>query len=382
MTDIDPSSESDTLAPTSKDAQPMVWLLLGEKRGDNAQVRNLANAVGLPFVEKTMVMKPEWVDGKPPVAASIEHLDVERSDSLDGPWPDLVMTAGRRLASVALHLKQVSGGRTRLVVVGKPRGRTQDFDLIVVARHYVLADAPNVARHDLPLMNVDLEALAETKKAWVGRLTLLPRPLSALFVGGPTGGLRLDVETTRRLLEKTRQTVDQRRGSLYIVTSRRTPGPVNDFLREAKTPNEQLYVYDAETPAHDNPYQGLLALADHFVVTTDSLSMMVEVARLGRPLSLFPLERATTGLEGFLTRVGLLRRLSPRNDAIPAGGLEARLASGLGRPVHSRDLTAISRLLVAERLASWLGDPVIQPEAYRDDALERVAARIRGLLGA
>jgi len=381
MTDIDQPSDPDPDPAPPSGAAPRIWLLLGEKRGDNAQVRNLATAVGLPFTEKNMVMKPEWVDGKPPVAASIDHLDLDRSDSLDEPWPDLVMTAGRRLASVALHLKQISGGRTRLVVVGKPRGRMQDFDLIVVARHYVLPDAPNVARHDLPLMNVDKDALAETKKAWVGRLTLLPRPLSALFVGGPTGGLRLDVETTRRLLDETRKTVDQRRGSLYIVTSRRTPPAVNDFLGNEKSPNEQLYLYDAATPANENPYQGLLALADHFVVTTDSLSMMVEVARLGRPLSLFPLEREGAGFEGVLTRLGLLRRLSPQDDAIPAGGLAARLAAALGRPVHSRDLTAISRLLVAERLASWLLDPVIQPEPYADDALDRVATRIRGLLG-
>ena len=49
-------------------------------------------------------------------------------------------------------------------------------------------------------------------------------------------------------------------------------------------------------PPIENPYQGLLALADHFVVTTDSLSMMVEVARLGRPLSLFALGLAVLGL--------------------------------------------------------------------------------------
>ena len=39
----------------------------------------------------------------------------------------------------------------------------------------------------------------------------------------------------------------------------------------------------------ENPYLGLLALADRFVVTSDSISMLVEVASLRRPLAIFDL---------------------------------------------------------------------------------------------
>ena len=60
-------------------------------------------------------------------------------------------------------------------------------------------DAPNVARHSYPLMEVDREALARTKQAWVGRLTLASRPLTAVFVGGPTGGLRFGREEAAAL---------------------------------------------------------------------------------------------------------------------------------------------------------------------------------------
>ena len=70
---------------------PSVWLLVGEKRGDNAQIRNLAKAVGLNFVEKALVVKPEWVREKPPVKPSIGHLDLLKSDVLRGPWPDAIL---------------------------------------------------------------------------------------------------------------------------------------------------------------------------------------------------------------------------------------------------------------------------------------------------
>ncbi|MCR9094318.1 MAG: mitochondrial fission ELM1 family protein [bacterium] len=362
-----------------------VWLVVGEKRGDNAQVHNLARRAGLDglAVEKFFAIKPEWVDAKPPVAVSLDHVDREKSDALEGPWPDLVVCAGRRLASVALWIKEASGGRTRLVVVGKPRGQAASFDLIVAADHYVLPDAPNVARHGYPLMELDHEALAETKKAWVGRLTLAPRPLTALFVGGPTGGLRFGVEEARALHADARRLVAEHRGSLYIVTSRRTPAAIVDYFREAKEPdpNEQLAVYDASLAAIDNPYRGLLALADHFVVTTDSLSMMVEVAQLGRPLSLFALGRAPSAIERVLEGARLLRPVDPTRDAIPAGGVVARTMAALGRPIHSRDLTATARRLVADGFAAWSTDPMPTASRWVDEALVGAVRRVRALAG-
>jgi len=379
---------TDSLGQTAGSAPPRVWLVVGEKRGDNAQIRNLARAVGGPVVEKSIVMKPEWVEGKPPIEPSIEHIDLDRSDALEGPWPDLVITAGRRLASVALHVKRASGGHTKIVVIGKPRGRAADFDLIVIASHYVMAEvmaeAANVARHDYPLMTPDHEALARAKAVWDTRLAQAPRPITAVFVGGPTGGLRLGPAEARALVADARRLAAEASGSLYIVTSRRTPERVVEALRQETQDDAsaQLAVYDASLAAVDNPYQGLLASADHFVVTTDSLSMMIEVAQLGRPLSLFPLTRATTAVERALEAVGLLAAIDPTADPIPAGGVFARTLAALGRPIHSRDLSATSRRLVANGLAAWSSSPRPQAGGWADEALAEVAARIRALAAA
>jgi hypothetical protein len=46
-------------APARPDS-PEVWLLVGEKRGDNTQVRNLAEAIGWAADEKQIVVAPEW----------------------------------------------------------------------------------------------------------------------------------------------------------------------------------------------------------------------------------------------------------------------------------------------------------------------------------
>ena len=103
-------------------ATPRVWVILSDKRGDNGQVETLVDALGWPVENKYVHMKPEWVLGKPRYRPSLDHLDLSRSDPLEGPWPDLIITVGRRPSMVALWVKQQSGGKTKIVLIGKPSG--------------------------------------------------------------------------------------------------------------------------------------------------------------------------------------------------------------------------------------------------------------------
>ncbi|MBY0401308.1 mitochondrial fission ELM1 family protein [Myxococcota bacterium] len=359
---------------------PRVWLLIGHKPGDNAQVRELARAVGWPCEEKSVVVRPEWETAKPRIRPSLDHIDLARSDALASPWPELVIASGRRLACVALWLKRASGGRTRIVMVGLPRHRRGQFDLLVVASHYVVAPAQNVAKHDLPLLRIDAAAIARAADDWRPRFEALARPITALMLGGPTGGLRFDLDAMRVLLAAARADAARSGGALFVTTSRRTPTAVVEWLRGACAEGEVLHVFDAAAPSGTNPYHALLGQADHFIVTTDSLSMMVEVARLGKSLAIFPLDNEVGPLERALERAGLLRPLDPRRDPIPGGGFLARALFRLGLPVHTRDLSAIPRRLVERGLACWLGDARVVPGAGAGEEVERVALRVRALV--
>ncbi len=360
--------------------RPRVWLLLGEKRGDNAQIVNLAEAVGWGHEVKRIVVKAKWILGKPWVRPTLHHLDLEESDRFEAPWPDLVITAGRRLSCAALWIKRASAGKTRLVMIGTPRRLLDSIDLIVVARHYELEPRHNVARHDLPFMHADPRALEDAKTLWKSRLAESPRPLTALMVGGPTGGLRFDLEAARDLFGKTLESVKASGGSLYITTSRRTPAVIVEMIRRACPESARLFEFDSEATPSQNPYHALLGEADRFIVTADSVSMMVEVARLARSLAIYPFECETGLFERGLEAAGIVRPLDPRRDPIPAGGLWARTMYRLGRPVHKRDLSAIPRLLVDKGRASWLGEEWVAASSFVDDELEAVADRIRMLV--
>jgi len=140
------------------------------------------------------------VVGKPWVRASLHHLALARSDRLEPPWPDLVITVGRRPSMAALWIARQSGGRTKVVLIGKPSGKTRRFDLIVAGGETQMPALPNVLAVTLPLMRVDEAVVAAAASAWRPRLADLPRPLIGFMIGGPTGPFRFDDTVTERLL--------------------------------------------------------------------------------------------------------------------------------------------------------------------------------------
>jgi mitochondrial fission protein ELM1 len=326
--------------------QPRVWLLVGEKLGDNAQARALADALGWPYEERRIAVREKFVLGKPFVRASLRHLDLARCDALEPPWPDLVIAIGRRLSMVALWIKRQARGRSRIVLIGKPRRFAGRFDLVVAASQYRLAERGNVVRLHLPILPIDRARIAAEAESWKAELAELPRPLTALLVGGPTRQLALDAKVAKDLVARASRM--RSGGALFATTSRRTPDAVVEAIAEGLGPGDRLHRW--QPGAERNPYLALLGLADRFVVTSDSISMMIEVARLGRPLAVYLLPPAPRAWEW------------------------------LGRLLGSRDPTAIPRLLCQRGWAVELGQPFREAGEQPPDEVGAVAERVRRLV--
>ncbi|MGH6904609.1 MAG: ELM1/GtrOC1 family putative glycosyltransferase, partial [Geminicoccaceae bacterium] len=102
-------------APPEPVSPGWVWLLLGDKPGDNAQVEAVVEALGWNCEPKTLHWRHPYATKKPRFRATLGHVDPARSAPLEPPWPDLVLTIGRRPSMAALWLKARSAGRTRIV---------------------------------------------------------------------------------------------------------------------------------------------------------------------------------------------------------------------------------------------------------------------------
>lgn len=352
-------------------APTRVWLVLGDKPGDNAQVQIVADALGIPCELRRVIPRPEWILGKPRVRASIEHLDPAKSDALEPPWPDLILTIGRRPSMAALWIQEQSGGRSRIVIFGPPKRWPDRFALVVAPAQYRFAPMPQLVQIRFPLMRNKSSEIEAARALWAERMDALARPITALLIGGQTKPYRLDAAFARDLVRHGLALSEG--GTLYVTTSRRTLPEAVEAIRAELPPGARFFQWSAD--ATDNPYLALLGLADRFIVTGDSISMMVEVARQGRPLAI-----AALPYRNAWSRT-LHRIANAGRDA--TGGALATAAGWLrqaGLLRGARDLSAMHQVLYDEGLAQPLERGFSPGGRALPDELPVVVARIRELL--
>ena len=94
-------------------------------------------------------------------------------------------------------------------------------------------------------MRADPAAVAAAGAAWRERLASLPRPLTAVLVGGETKPFRFDGAVAATLLAELRRIQARDGGSLYLSTSRRTRPEVVAALAAGLPPGALLYRWDA-----------------------------------------------------------------------------------------------------------------------------------------
>jgi hypothetical protein len=355
---------------------PRIWLVLGDKLGDNAQIKMIADSLDLPYEIKHLVPKEKYRLGKPRFRVSLEHLDLENSDPLAAPWPDMVITAGRRHSMAALWIKDQSPV-TRLVLLGRPRRWIERFDLVITLPQYQLPDLPQVMRLSLPLMRTDRQAVSVAADNWKSRLDTLPKPVIAVLIGSATRPFRFDAAVTDQLLTECKKLQDRYGGSLYFSTSRRTSAEILATLKAQLPEGAQLYEWRQNST--ENPYLALLELADYFVITGDSVSMMIEVADRQKPLAIFQLPVFLQGR--------IWQSFTQRLYAKSANGIMNRLFRLVGNLLYktgiagfSRDLTRIHAVLVNGGFAVFTGEPFRKPVSKLPDELDRIRARILTLL--
>jgi uncharacterized protein len=358
---------------------PRIWLLIGDKLGDNQQVELIGECLRRRFgwrcEKRCLRVKPAYKLGKPAFRPSRDHLDAGSNDLLTPPWPDVLITIGRRPSMVALWIKQQSAGHTRIVIVGRPRRWLDRFDLIVAPAHHHVPESANVVRLGLPSIVPDSAALAAAVQTWQPRFAAMRPPLFALFVGGPTKPYVFDATVAKDLMRCANDVVAREHGSLWVTTSPRTPPDVADALEEALPPHGRLFRF--APGCADNPYLGLLACADRFIVTGDSVSMQVEVARLGKPLAIYALPVAYGFVEYLRRRLARIAYGDRRRGWL-ARSIRALQRSGVMK--FPRDVGEIHQLLYKRGLAVPLGEVFPDPSAGEDVDLERVVERIGRLI--
>ena len=269
---------------------PLVWVLQGHRAGDNLQVQTLAEGLGWIWQSKSLTWQKNWIKRLPrwtPLygrSASLKHLTPHAQAALQPPWPDVVVSIGWRSVPIARWIKDQCGAR--LVHLGRPRAPLSCFDLVLTTPQYRMPDTRNVIHLTGPLINLSPDTLAASANTWEARLAHLPRPWTAVLVGGDTPTCKFSSAAAMTLATAANEHVAFSNGSVIVVTSPRTSERVTNILRDAISEPSFFHQWTKDA---DNPYAATLALADQFIVTNDSISMTHEAVLTGRPVQIFAL---------------------------------------------------------------------------------------------
>tara|TARA_B100000683_G_scaffold257060_1_gene278212 strand:+ start:3677 stop:4663 length:987 start_codon:yes stop_codon:yes gene_type:complete len=271
-----------------------VWVLTDSKAGHKNQCLGLASVLGVEPVVKRLSPGFPWSKLPPQLWFNPLRAAYPDGSQLQPPWPNLVIAAGRQTVAPALAIKRASAGQTFLVQVQDPVARRDRFDVIAAPRHDGLTGG-NVIQTSGALTGITEAALTDAGEHFADTLAILPRPLVAVLVGGSNGKYRMTDRAMTDLAEGLQRLSGDYGAGLAITASRRT-GKENEARLRGGLAGTACWFWDGQG---DNPYLGLLALADAIVVTADSVSMVSDACSTGKPVYVAELEGGSGKFDRF-----------------------------------------------------------------------------------
>lgn len=266
-----------------------IWILLDNRIGSRHQAEGVANY--LNKADFNIIFKeihytkwaalPNFLRGK-----SLIGVTDDSKKELSAPYPDIVLSASRRTAPIARWIKKQN--RTTKLVQLLHIGKTglKDFDLIFVPEHdKEKAKASNIHYTVGSPHFVTPEKLQNAYKHWNQEFSQLPRPLTALIIGGAIKKRPFTLENAKLLADAVKRLKKQIGGSLLITTSRRTGQNAENLIISSLSDIPQYAYLWGDN--RENPYLGFLSCADNLIVTGDSVSMCCEATGAQKPLYIF-----------------------------------------------------------------------------------------------
>lgn len=255
------------------------WTITDDFPGMKSQVLGLSEAIGIPTKHKTC--KSKWPISLP-WSNPLNQL-TEDSDPLSPPWPDLVITCGRRSAPLSLAIKRNNKGRTLSVHIQDPLSNRNQFDLIISPKHDNLKGA-NVMQTRGALHKITPEKLTDGIKEFGHLFKDYPGPYSSVLIGGTTNRYNMTKDAVEDIIQKIADIQQITYGSVFVTPSFRTP--YREVFNEKLTTLPQVFLADIE---RINPYFAMLGMADYLFVTDDSVNMVCEACYTGKPVYILPL---------------------------------------------------------------------------------------------
>ncbi|MGC6531197.1 MAG: mitochondrial fission ELM1 family protein [Candidatus Puniceispirillaceae bacterium] len=280
----------------------LCWVISDGTAGMHAQSVAVAQALDVPYYDVRIFASPIYRLFPQMGAVPFMPISPRRSDrKLGPPWPDLVITTGKRTTGAALAIKRLSGGKTKIIQVQDPKINPAHFDVMIVPKHDALSQSG--LPHIVPIMGslnkFTMPQIATESKAVRKKFAKITSAKTAVMIGGTNRRYKASPSDFYALGQKLADYAKQAKTHLILISSRRTPKQGMAALQEGLG-KIRYFLWDHKGDhKSDNPYPGILAVVDDVIVTSDSVNMVSEACLTGKPVYVAELQAETGRIAAF-----------------------------------------------------------------------------------
>lgn len=266
-----------------------IWILTDNRIGSRHQAEGIASYLDkdkFAIITKNLEYTkwaglPNFIRGR-----TLLGLTTESKSTISAPYPDFVLSSTRRTAPIARYIKKHNKETKLFQLIHIGKTGLKEFTKVFTPEHDMhKAKSPNLHYTIGAPHSITDEKLNNAKQLWNKQFSNLPKPITALIIGGSIKKHPFSLENAENLALLTKKLKQQEKGSLLITTSRRTGVDAEKvIINHLKDIPNFCYLWGAKG---DNPYHGFLACADNLIVTGDSVSMCCEATATKKPLRIF-----------------------------------------------------------------------------------------------
>ena len=248
-------------------------LLLTEgMHGMISQVEGLAKALDLDFIHEKIELNNFWRLIPPKLTPIYNFVFENKIDN----YFNVVISCGRKSVIPSLFLKKKFKDKIVNIHIQDPKVSLSNFDFVVAPEHDGLIGGNVISSKGAIhyLIEKELDENISYLKPRINKEKIV-----TLIVGGPNKYYDYKETEIENIFYKIKQNFLNNGHQLILIPSMRTPKKIIEKAKNYFDEN-QVVITDIDKKA----YLSSLRLADHIVVTCDSISMISEAAITGKPI--------------------------------------------------------------------------------------------------
>ncbi|MBI29301.1 MAG: hypothetical protein CMI95_05365 [Pelagibacteraceae bacterium] len=269
-----------------------LWAITDGSSGMISQVIGLSKYLSNNISQKKIEVKWPWSKLQPGILPPFSN-KIFNSDFLDNYPPEIVVSCGRKSVYASLYLKKILKKDLISIHIQNPKIKTSNFDFVITPNHDDIS-GENVLCSVGALNHITNESVKTANKMFD---VPKEKKIVAVLLGGENNHYSFSKEILIDLINRINNLNKKERIYYFLfISSRRTPKYCVQLIHQYC--EGEFYVWDNNDP---NPYLYAIKIADFFILTSDTISMISEASSTGKPIFIFhlPYKRKSARFESF-----------------------------------------------------------------------------------